>query len=476
MTYKHLKTIKTIASKAICMVLIVAIVFLAMPVSAVAYSADGPRSVTPQELASRTRALADHNANPISVASGYINVDGEDISISSVVANSRTNIVLVELNEYFALVDRNTNEAIVYDSFFTQLLIAQTYEDATRLATRVGAVSYVRAEGVVLLSFESICGTRVAYDMLSGEENLTVSRYIYLTTNETITLSHYQHPHDLREGSYLGFMQGWDIVESRFFFTTIKVIVAVAGVVTAIAGSVSAVAGAVDAIGGIGGNNNSTAHQSPVHITVSAANNGTVTGGGQANPGTYVTVMAWHFDGNMRFAGWYLNGVRRSNDPMFTIRATESIHLVANFVRHQPHTTAQPETPRPGNVSDDTAIMQPPQDIARPLEQNTNPALTPTPTPTPTQRGYNVVQASVNFASRGSVEVFAGGRWIPASSNDAFALGYAPRFRAVSTPGYVLSHWEIGGANLSDRNNTEVTFSFPGDGVDVVLRAIFVAR
>ncbi|MDH6311074.1 putative repeat protein (TIGR02543 family) [Dysgonomonas sp. PFB1-18] len=78
-------------------------------------------------------------------------------------------------------------------------------------------------------------------------------------------------------------------------------------------------------------------------VSLSAGSGGTVTGGGNFEKGQEITVTA-KSDTGYGFGGWYDNGVKISDNPVYTFVVTESINLEARFVTNKYTVTATAET------------------------------------------------------------------------------------------------------------------------------------
>ncbi|MCL2357832.1 MAG: hypothetical protein FWC70_11900 [Defluviitaleaceae bacterium] len=287
---------------------------------------------------------------------------GEGINVSSIVSASTTNLVLIELDDFFIIANRDTGRGYFYESFSTRLLLAHSSRGGAYLAAETRATRFVQCPtGLVLLIYDSAEDARIAHHYLSWDEDTVIAPYIYAPAGEMITLVNYSDPQAVSLGIYLGFLRGWEIVGSRSILIGTAIISAVGVVLAAsiTAGSNIHIANQNNQSNSGGSQNNNPNNnggwsntppgpstQQRLTLTVTAGRGGHVFGNGTFNRGDWVTIQSQPASNDFRFIGWYRNGVFFSASPTYGFYIQQSQSIEARFVQYsqshpQPGTTGQ---------------------------------------------------------------------------------------------------------------------------------------
>ncbi|MBR5712104.1 MAG: InlB B-repeat-containing protein [Lachnospiraceae bacterium] len=207
---------------------------------------------------------------------------------------------------------------------------------------------------------------------------------------------------------------------------------------------------------------------------------GSVSGGGEFQKGSDVTVIATAADDDHRFVNWTENGEEVSTSSEYKFTLEKDIALVANFKKIERYTVeAVSSNDAAGSVLvirgpifevGDRAIL-----LARPGEEGIFENWTENGTVVCTTPAYSfivendrnlvanfklktyTVQVQANYSSYGSV-----------SGGGDFTKGQTATVTATAENGYLFDHWDLNGNNESDQSS----YSFAVSG-DVALVAVF---
>ena len=215
-----------------------------------------------------------------------------------------------------------------------------------------------------------------------------------------------------------------------------------------------------------------------VNVTSNDTTFGSVSGGGEFQKGSDVTVKATAADDDHRFVNWTENGEQVSTSPEYKFTLEKDIALVANFKKIERCTVeAVSSNDAAGSVTGGgvfevggtaTLIAQPGEEGIFVNWTENGIVVCTTPTyPFTVENDRNLVanfkvktytiQVQANDSSYGSV-----------SGGGDFTKGQTATVTATAENGYLFDHWESNGTNVS--NQSSYSFNVTGS---VVLVAVF---